>query len=576
MKRWVLRVVYLLAPALVFFTISQWNEDSHVDRPLEDPYWFVAQFDSYLWRLKSDLLLVTSNEPIEQREALTSLAVALSKLRLLTRASPAQEMLLRDQVFQEALPTLQRFETVLDAAYKADVIDPIQARFVLSEIMNVTPLVTRVGASVWQMQVAINDSAFVSSQARIRHNKLLANGLAIYCALLLAALVYVDKVLSLRADTLKAQKKVLEDSIKEKNQFMGMVSHELKSPLQTISSSTEILLTPIDPVKRHQVIQRIQRATARMQSQINDLLTLARSEAGALEYRAELFEVNSLLEEIVEIESQLAYDKSLSIHLELPSEPVFVVADANRFAQIIGNLVNNAIKYTDMGSVTVSLQHYDDHLAHFRVSDTGPGMPSGFAPLEIQTFKRFATMGKSEGYGVGLKIAFSLAEYLGGSLSYTSSEAGTVFDLKLPAELQYDAEHLAKQNTKGLRVLLVDDNDDLLAALHAECESLGVYARVAQSAAAAANMMASEHFDVALIDVNMPGRRGDELARDFRRGSLMRNPECLLIGMSAQEHPELAKRSPFHQLLEKPIRIKSVLRAHPHPKTSGSTSEMRL
>ena len=362
--------------------------------------------------------------------------------------------------------------------------------------------------------------------------------------------------------------------VAEKNEFMGMVSHELKSPLQTISSSAESLLSPLDPHRRNRLLARIQRATMSMKLQINDLLTLARSEAGALEFRPDVFCVQDLLEEVLDLESQNAYEKGLRLSIHAPKEPIFAMADSGRLTQILGNLTSNAIKYTEYGAVELSLADFDEHQLVFTVRDTGPGMPSGFAPLEIQPFKRYGDLQGGDGAGIGLKIAYSLAEYLSGQLSFDSSAEGTCFRLAIPALLQSDDPRLSPAESKR-RWLLVDDNSDLLASLHSECQALGIEADIAPSPAIAANMMAANYYDLALIDVNMPGRRGDELARDFRRGGSMANPKCLLYGMSALHHGSSQQRSPFDKLLDKPIRIKALLAGLTRP-ASGSPSERRL
>ena len=305
-----------------------------------------------------------------------------------------------------------------------------------------------------------------------------------------------------------------------------------------------------------------------MDLQLRDLLTLARSESGKLEYRPELFDAHALLEEIVQLEAATGYDKDLRLQLVLPPEPVLAVADSGRIAQILRNLISNAIKYTDAGEIEIGLQA-DEHAdgLKFWVDDSGPGMPSGFVPHESSAFKRFGAIDKREGYGIGLRIAYTLTEYLGGALRFNSSEAGTRFDLSIPATVQHEQP---LPDIDRLHILLVDDTVDLLESLQDACHKNGIKADIAESAAVAANMLAATPYDAALIDINMPIRRGDELANDLRRGGMMANSKCLLLGMSATRHPDLEIKSPFDQMLEKPIRLKALLPVLQHRATSST------
>ena len=262
-----------------------------------------------------------------------------------------------------------------------------EALQLLERLDRIGHMVSDISASVWQMQLASSDASFEAAEARNKTINQLIASLAIMGGL--AVIIYTYYNLGLyrkncelarsrdelaeRNLQLAHQKKLLEVSVAEKNEFMGMVSHELKSPLQTISSSAESLLSPLDPHRRNRLLARIQRATLSMKFQINDLLTLARSEAGALEFRPDVFCVQDLLEEVLDLESQNAYEKGLRLSIHAPIEPIFATADSGRLTQILGNLTSNAIKYTEHGAVELSLADVNEHQLVFTVRDTGPG-----------------------------------------------------------------------------------------------------------------------------------------------------------------------------------------------------------
>jgi len=584
---WVLRFSLLVAFLLFFYYFITSKPPEKI---IEEPYWSVSQFETSFWRLKADLARMEDGDVFVQAQSENSLSVFLSKIRLLTRESPSRTTLMTNHDFALHFPELSALEHDVRAIHDSygSEMTKGEALQLLERLDRIGHMVSDISASVWQMQLASSDASFEAAEARNKTINQLIASLAIMGGL--AVIIYTYYNLGLyrkncelarsrdelaeRNLQLAHQKKLLEVSVAEKNEFMGMVSHELKSPLQTISSSAESLLSPLDPHRRNRLLARIQRATLSMKFQINDLLTLARSEAGALEFRPDVFCVQDLLEEVLDLESQNAYEKGLRLSIHAPIEPIFATADSGRLTQILGNLTSNAIKYTEHGAVELSLADVNEHQLVFTVRDTGPGMPSGFAPLEIQPFKRYGVLQGGDGAGIGLKIAYSLAEYLSGQLTYDSSEEGTCFRLTIPALLQTDDPRPLPAESKQ-RWLLVDDNLELLASLHSECQVLGIEADIAPSPAIAANMMAVNYYDLALIDVNMPGRRGDELARDFRRGSSMANPRCLLYGMSALHHGPSPIRSPFDKLLDKPIRIKSLLAGLTRP-ASGSPSERRL
>ncbi len=561
------KLVFAIAACLVVASIGLfylWNGLLHStsNMPLEESYWQVSQFEKSLLGLRGDLLEVAIGAPGADLQAKQSVAIALSKIRMLTRESKAQETLLRDANFAANLHHLRDFENeVLEpAATEGAVMDKAKVQRLLGQVAKMMGLMAELSPGLWQLQGEQNEHEFQLAQRRARWNVILSIGLAASAMIVLAMFLYFYFRLRNKNWELQKKNQQLAQTIDAKNQFIGMVSHELKSPLQAITLSAESLSPYIAVEAQHAVIGRLQRAAVQLNMQLNDLLTLVRSDEGKLEYRPDMFEVQGLLEEIVDIEAPVAGEKGLEVHIHAPRDPIFAMADSGRLAQILRNLVSNAIKYTDQGKVEIALESVSQDALAFTVRDTGPGMPAGFAPKSIQPFKRYGAIDKREGFGIGLMIAYSLTEYLGGSLTFVSDAEGTSFRLKVPVTFLDDDLPAASTNVGPLRVLVVDDRPELLTSLRGACAAHGMEADVAISAAVAANLMATHHYDCALIDVNMPVRRGDELAQDFRRGGAMVNKACLLIGMSADRHPHLASESPFDLMLDKPIQIKMLRR----------------
>lgn len=544
------------------YLARDWMLPDASEHEVEDPYWGGSQYTVALLKLRGDLLAVTSGEQYSEEKIKRSLSVVLSKSRILTRDSRAQSTLMRSELFSANVNVLKDFESNYLQTYiqEDSYLDAISARLLLNSLEKISLLMDDLLPDMWLIQGHANDDAFQTAQHRANLNVILSVIAASIALLALAMFVFYYLKLKQKNGELLNQKNELVQSIADKNRFMGIVSHELKSPLQTISLSAESLLENLTTRDRVAVIKRLQRGATSLQLQLNDLLTLARSESGKLEYRPDLFEAVGLLDEIVAIESQVAYEKGLRIYVAPNKEPIFALADSGRISQILRNLISNAIKYTDKGGVELSVESVNENSIRFTVKDTGPGMGEGFEKKSMQPFKRYGNIDKREGYGIGLMIAFSLAEYLGGGLEYQTSSKGTTFVLNVPASIKIEEIETDEAESSPKRILLVDDMPDLLQSLNMACASAGYKTDMAESAAVAANLMAANFYNAALIDINMPNRRGDELARDFRRGGAMNNKACLLIGMTADQSSIQQRDMPFDYMLEKPIKIKGLQR----------------
>ena len=224
--------------------------------------------------------------------------------------------------------------------------------------------------------------------------------------------------------------------------FLAKVSHELRSPLQGIVSALDVI------EMRHasalagdeELIGRMRRSSMLLNTQLRDLLTLAKGEAGRLQVYAEPFEACALVEAMAEAARGLAVAKGLQLQLVLPPPPLFAVADAARIDQVLTNLVVNSIRYTDAGEVRVALEAVGNppQGLRFVVADTGPGIPEDVLPTLLQPDRSVSTSARrGEGSGIGLAIVRTLVDHLGGTLRVTSAIGrGTTFSVEIPAEFE--------------------------------------------------------------------------------------------------------------------------------------------
>lgn len=356
--------------------------------------------------------------------------------------------------------------------------------------------------------------------------------------------------------------------------FLSKVSHELRSPLQSMVSSLDVFeMRHVDAARGDaELISRMRRASLLLNTQLRDLLTLAKGEAGRLEVRPEAFEAAELVQAMAEAARPLADARGLALVVQVPQEPVFVVADGSRIDQILTNLVVNSVRYTDAGTVHVVLHPFDPALRRLRftVADTGRGIPESELPTLFQPERQGATTARrGEGSGIGLAIVRILVEQLGGAISVSSRVAeGTTFDVEIPAELpaadarpdgSADAPDTAPMPADAgpvppTRVLVVDDREDVLDAVAGVIDEIGYRCDRASSAGEAGNLLASRRYALALLDLDMPGRGGAELAAEIRAGAGP-NAAIRLVAMTAGDPPEASGRdpAPFDGWLAKPV-----------------------
>ena len=232
------------------------------------------------------------------------------------------------------------------------------------------------------------------------------------------------------------------------------------------------------------------------------------------------------------------------------------MADGARIDQVLTNLVSNSVRYTSSGRVCLTLHPYETPAArlHFTVADTGPGIPAELLPTLLEPDKLVAgSARRGEGSGIGLAVVRTLVDLLGGTVSVSSQEnKGTAFDVYIPAEA-IDAEAPSADASGEVgRVLIVDDRDDVLTALTSVANGLGFECDRAASAPLAANLLAARRYDAVLIDIQMPGKSGADLAAETRARAGP-NRKTRLLGMSAAEGTACSPDGPFDACLVKPI-----------------------
>jgi len=359
-----------------------------------------------------------------------------------------------------------------------------------------------------------------------------------------------------------------EEANRLKDEFLAILSHELRNPLNVMLGYAELLLR-MDEIKRSPQLNRMADAVKRnavAQSKlIRDLLDLSRLRSGKLELNRETVSPVASIENAIETVRMEAADKGVEIRVEPPDELLFVKADPVRLEQIIWNLLNNSVKFTPRGGViTVRLEEENDEVV-LTVSDNGQGIDSSFLPHIFEIFRQAdsGTSRAQQGMGIGLAVVQQLVELHGGSVSAYSAGAGkgAKFTIRLPRSgnsksLSSAAQDLGIGSLDGMSVLVVDDSEDTTEMVRHLLEIGGASVCAATSGFEALRIAREKEFDVVLSDISMPEMDGFEFLNRLRQiPGKEELPAVALTGFGRPEDVQRARDNGFYAHLTKPFDI---------------------
>jgi two-component system, sensor histidine kinase len=362
------------------------------------------------------------------------------------------------------------------------------------------------------------------------------------------------------------------EAVNARNAFLGMVGHELRTPLQSITAAIDVLAGRRFPPADQLLIDRLSRAADQLDAQMKDLTDLSRMNAGKLALRRQPFVPRDVLLAAIESVADRARRKELSLDTTIPDDGARYVSDPYRIQQIITNLLTNAIKYTERGGVTLRaalLRGEQRDALSVEIADTGPGFPPEQAARIFQPFTQLdaSSTRRHEGVGMGLTIVRGLLNLLGGSIEVDSAVGrGATFRVVLPLEraAPRDATRdtaLAPYRLADKIVLAVDDQEAVRESLRAMLAVAGVRFELAASADDALQLLARGRFDALLLDINMPDKDGLAVARSVTATDGP-NRDVPIIALSAVGPETLSgpDRDRFEHYLMKPIRTDDLKR----------------
>jgi two-component system sensor histidine kinase/response regulator len=360
------------------------------------------------------------------------------------------------------------------------------------------------------------------------------------------------------------------ESTRLKSEFLANMSHEVRTPMNGVIGMTELLLsTPLD-TRQRRYANTISSSANSLMTVINDILDFSKIEAARLEIRKAEFSLLDLVEDLTVLLSERAHSKYLEIASHIhPGVPDAVIGDSDRLRQVLANLLSNAIKFTEHGEVVVRVSARggteERTLLRFEVVDTGIGIAAEDRSRLFQAFSQIdgSMTRKYGGTGLGLAISRKLVELMGGTLEVESTPGkGSCFWFELPLGLVGGTNDEKIFNAASEHVLIVDDNETNRVILEELLDTWRVrHHSVARGdlalAALTERLGTDDPFTTLVLDMQMPGMSGLDVARQVRRDDRFR---ALHIVMLTSLGPEAAQAEGLQQWVEE-ILVKPVKQA---------------
>ena len=351
---------------------------------------------------------------------------------------------------------------------------------------------------------------------------------------------------------------------RRKDEFLAMLGHELRNPLAPIATAVKLMELRGDPESRRER-EVIERQLAHLSRLVDDLLDVQRIAHGKIALSRRVLDVAEVAAKAVEQATPLFESRQHDLAISVPRGQLFVDGDPVRLSQVIGNLLNNAAKYTPpRGHVALSARREGDEIV-LRVTDDGVGIPADFLP---RVFDLFAQSQRSRdraegGLGLGLSVVRSMVTLHGGTVGARSDGPGkgSEFTLRLPAAKPPDASESARAARKlapaagGPRILIVDDNVDAAEILGETLSALGHPVAVAHDGPQALEVQRGFRADIGVFDLGLPVMDGYELVARMRELGIAPPKVVALTGYGLDDDRERSRQAGFDAHMVKPVEL---------------------
>ena len=361
----------------------------------------------------------------------------------------------------------------------------------------------------------------------------------------------------------------LRESDRRKDIVLAILAHELRNSLAPIRNALEILrLRGANDTLAREAQEIMGRQLAHLVRMIDDLMEISRISRGKLDLRKERVQLSAIVDSAVETVRASILAASQRLAVMLPVEPVWLHADPVRLTQVVGNLLNNATKYTAAGGDIRVTARLDGTEVRISVQDTGVGISAELLPHIFDLFYQGASEQRQAqgGLGIGLSLVQGLVALHGGRVEAYSAGPGRGSEIVVylpaahPAPLPSPSGHCGVTDpAKGLRILIVDDNRDAADSLALLLGLRGAQVRVAYDGPVALAILDEYHPNLAILDLGMPGMDGHELARHIRARAQYRHlPLVAVTGRGQMSDRQYSQDAGFDLHLVKPVAIEAL------------------
>ncbi|WP_396333329.1 hybrid sensor histidine kinase/response regulator [Burkholderia anthina] len=549
------------------FVVSRADREDAAARPVEDHAFMISQFEHESMRGEITVQRYRLGEA-GLDDVRLQFKLLQSKLGLLSAPSDATQLLAEVPSYRRNVQQLQAIVARIGLLMQALPGDRDTPARIGDEYESMRGPLVNLEVSVGDAEARWRDALY--ADYRWRRTLLIGSSIGATVILMVLAYLFVSNARRLRSLGMQ-QRTALQreteaalavaNAANAKNAFLGMIGHELRTPLQSIMTAIDVLSSRDLRGPDKLLLEQLARAAESLDAQMQDLTDFSKMEAGQLKLRTTTFDIREVVMAAVESVDPQVDRKGLGLELDLDERPSLHVSDPYRIQQIITNLLVNAVKYTDAGTITLRTQLHrgaDDDAFVVEVRDTGAGMD----PAEIEKiFMPFVQLDASStrrygGIGMGLAIVERLVDLLGASLTVDSSPGkGSTFVVRFPLKrATADGGSDVRWSRKRV-VLVVDDQEPVRVAIAALLASRGIDCVTAQDASSAFAAMDERPFDAILLDINMPDKDGVMLAREVRERSDW-NRTAPLVAFSALGPDMLPPESValFEHYLIKPVR----------------------
>ncbi len=435
------------------------------------------------------------------------------------------------------------------------------------------------GTNFWDVELKYREAKAAQKEQR-KENQLYYSTLAGIAAFLVLALAVgwtqyqtikksnakLERIVDERTRSLSTAYEKAELATHSKSEFLAKVNHDIRNPLTAIIGYCDLLQFNADSgeiasEQTEQFVSGITSSSKHLLKIVEDVLDVSRIEQGHVSITNGWFCLQEMCKDIEKMVSEQVNQTTLQFHIRCDSESENVFSDEVRIKQIILNLVNNAIKFTETGFVHVEISHQpveDSSQLQIEVSDSGSGIPALLQASIFEPFFQCPTDKAHAGAGLGLNIVSSLVEAIGGKIQVDSQESvGTKFNVSLPIETTeavVQQKFVSAEPTPRYKVLVVDDKPNVRDAICKQLQIQGILTECSDSIQPTLSIIKSWKPDFVFLDLRMPGTSGFEFFTVIRE-QVSPPPYCVAVtGDATEQVKEKCLASGFDGFLAKPIR----------------------